>query len=95
MCGPIYPAIRWPGRPAKAKKSNNIKCLSREAFQDCGRDHVQALVCKHAGLPGNCTTHGLRKAFAFRHALNGATAPELMAWHGWKTIGQAQLHSAT
>jgi hypothetical protein len=34
----------------------------------------------------------LRKASAVRHALNGATAPELMAWHGWKTIGEAQRY---
>jgi len=48
--------------------------------------------CKDAGLPGDCTTHGLRKASAIRHALNGATAPELMAWHGWKTIGEPQCY---
>ena len=48
--------------------------------------------CKKAGLPPHCTTHGLRKASAIRHALNGATAPELMAWHGWKTIGEAQRY---
>jgi integrase len=34
--------------------------------------------CKNAGLPG-CTPHGLRKASAVRHALNGASAFELMA----------------
>ena len=27
-----------------------------------------------------------------RHALNGASAFELMAWHGWKTIGEAQRY---
>ena len=39
-----------------------------------------------------CSAHGLRKAAAVRHALNGATAPELMAWFGWKTIGEAQRY---
>jgi hypothetical protein len=34
----------------------------------------------------------LRKASAIRHALHGATAHELMAWHGWKTIGEAQRY---
>ena len=38
----------------------------------------------------HCSSHGLRKAAAVHHALNGATAPELMAWCGWKTIGEAQ-----
>jgi hypothetical protein len=44
--------------------------------------------CREAGVPGRA--HGLRKASAIRHALSGATAHELMAWHGWKTIQEAQ-----
>ncbi|MFB6448939.1 tyrosine-type recombinase/integrase [Bradyrhizobium tunisiense] len=47
--------------------------------------------CDQAGL-GHCAAHGLRKASAVRHALNGASAFELMAWHGWKTIGEAQRY---
>ena len=47
--------------------------------------------CYTANLP-HCAAHGLRKAAAIRHALNGATAPELMAWFGWKTIGEAQRY---
>jgi Phage integrase family len=46
--------------------------------------------CREAGVPGRA--HGLRKASAIRHALHGATAHELMAWHGWKTIGEAQSY---
>jgi hypothetical protein len=41
--------------------------------------------CNEAGLP-QCSARGLRKASAVRHALRGATAPELMAWHGWNSI---------
>ena len=47
--------------------------------------------CNEAGLR-HCSAHGLRKAAAVHHALNGATAPELMAWFGWKTIGEAQRY---
>jgi integrase len=47
--------------------------------------------CNEANLP-QCSAHGLRKAAAVRHALNGATAPELMAWFGWKTITEAQRY---
>jgi len=47
--------------------------------------------CDEAGLK-HCTAHGLRKAAAVHHALNGATAPELMAWYGWRTIGEAQRY---
>jgi hypothetical protein len=46
--------------------------------------------CVEADVPGHA--HGLRKASAIRHALDGATAFELMAWHGWKTIGEAQRY---
>jgi integrase len=47
--------------------------------------------CNEADLQ-HCSAHGLRKASAVRHALNGASAFELMAWHGWKTIGEAQRY---
>ncbi|MCD0421759.1 tyrosine-type recombinase/integrase [Rubrivivax sp. JA1024] len=47
--------------------------------------------CDEAELP-QCSAHGLRKAAAVLHALHGATAPELMAWFGWKTIGEAQRY---
>jgi integrase len=47
--------------------------------------------CNDAGLK-QCSAHGLRKASAVRHALNGASAFELMAWHGWKTIDEAQRY---
>jgi integrase len=47
--------------------------------------------CNQANLL-HCSAHGLRKAAAVRHALNGATAPELMAWFGWKTITEAQRY---
>jgi integrase len=47
--------------------------------------------CDQANLR-QCSAHGLRKAAAAHHALNGATAPELMAWFGWKTIGEAQRY---
>jgi integrase len=47
--------------------------------------------CDQANLH-HCSAHGLRKAAAVRHAMNGTTAPELMAWFGWKTIAEAQRY---
>jgi hypothetical protein len=44
--------------------------------------------CREARVPGRA--HGLRKASAIRLALLGATPYELMAWHGWKSIKEAQ-----
>ncbi|MEY9184648.1 tyrosine-type recombinase/integrase [Bradyrhizobium sp. USDA 313] len=46
--------------------------------------------CVEAGVPGRA--HGLRKAAAVRHALKGNTAFQLMAWFGWRTIGEAQRY---
>src|SRR5262245_10341064 len=47
--------------------------------------------CNEAGLK-HCTAHGLRKCAAVMHALKGATAPQLMAWFAWRTIGEAQRY---
>ena len=62
------------------------KPFSASGFGNWFRDR-----CNEAGLP-QCAAHGLRKAAAVRHALNGATAPELMAWFGWKTLAEAQRY---
>jgi len=66
--------------------TENRKPFTAAGFGNWFRDR-----CDEAGLP-QCSAHGLRKAAAVRHALNGATAPELMAWFGWKTIGEAQRY---
>jgi integrase len=47
--------------------------------------------CDEAGLT-HLAAHGLRKSAAVHHALNGASAFELMAWFGWRTIGEAQRY---
>jgi integrase len=50
--------------------------------------------CAEAGLEPGLAPHGLRKASARRHAENGATVSELMAWHGWKSMNEAALYTA-
>jgi integrase len=49
--------------------------------------------CDKAGIPKGYLCHGLRKAAATRFAMNGATAHELMAWFGWKTVEEAQRYT--
>jgi integrase len=66
--------------------TENGKPFSAAGFGNKFRDW-----CDQANLR-HCSAHGLRKAAAVHHALNGATAPELMAWFGWKTIGEAQRY---
>jgi hypothetical protein len=74
-------------------KTDQLAFLATEKgkpFTPAGFGNWFADRCTEAGVPGRA--HGLRKASAVRHALLGATAPELMAWFGWKTIGEAQRY---
>ena len=91
---PLLPAL--VAELALLPKSEQLTFLLTESGRPFKNAHSFGAMfkrwCKGAGLPNNCTTHGLRKASAIRHALNGATAPELMASHGWKTIGEAQRY---
>ncbi len=52
------------------------------------------LWCDAAGLPKRCTVHGLRHAGAYRLANDGATAHQIMAWTGHKTLSQVQRYTA-
>jgi integrase len=75
-------------------KTEQLAFLTTERgkpFSAAGFGNKFRELCDAAGLP-HCAAHGLRKAAAVRHAMNGATAPELMAWFGWKSIGEAQRY---
>ena len=48
--------------------------------------------CQEAGLPERCSAHGLRKAAAAYHADLGASASELMAVFGWKSLRVAETY---
>ncbi|PAY05430.1 hypothetical protein CK489_29035 [Bradyrhizobium sp. UFLA03-84] len=50
-------------------------------------------LCRDAGLPERCTSHGLRKAAATYLAELGFTDHQLMAWFGWTSISQAQVYT--
>ena len=50
--------------------------------------------CDAVGLP-DCSSHGLRKACARRLIEAGATAHEMMAVTGHKTIAEAQRYAET
>jgi hypothetical protein len=46
-----------------------------------------------AGLPDNCTAHGVRKAAAVRAAINGATSKQLQAMFGWMSGVEADHYT--
>ncbi len=48
--------------------------------------------CNEAGLP-HCSAHGLRKAAAARLAERGATAHEIMAITGHKTLEEVERYT--
>lgn len=64
------------------------KPFSSDGFGNWFKDQ-----CVAAGLPANCSAHGLRKASATRAAENGATAHQLMSMFGWRTIKEAELYT--
>ena len=49
-------------------------------------------VCNEAGVEDR-SAHGLRKFAATQHANHGATAHGLMAWFGWKSLGEAERYT--
>tara|TARA_Y100001970_G_scaffold232807_2_gene289933 strand:- start:4267 stop:4563 length:297 start_codon:yes stop_codon:yes gene_type:complete len=49
--------------------------------------------CKEAGLPDNCTIHGLRKAAAGRLAEIGCTTHQIMAITGHKTMKEVDRYT--
>src|SRR4029077_18985012 len=55
--------------------------------------HWFQINCGAAGVPRGFSAHGLRKLSATRHANAGATAHELMAWFGWKTLEEAERYT--
>jgi integrase len=50
--------------------------------------------CNEAGIPVGYAAHGLRKLAATRLADNGATAHQLKAWFGWKSLRQAEIYTS-
>lgn len=50
-------------------------------------------MCDEAGVPKGYSAHGLRKASATRLAELGATAHQLMSWHGWATLREPERYT--
>jgi integrase len=89
---PILPILQ--AEIDRLPKSNQLAFLLTERgkpFSAAGFGNKFREWCDQANLR-HCSAHGLRKAAAVRHALNGATAAELMAWFGWKSISEAQRY---
>ena len=80
-----------------ATPTNNLTFITTKTGRPfSGNDFSEAFATwvAAAGLPRRCTAHGLRKAGAIRAAMAGATAPQLMAYGGWKSIKEVQRYIA-
>jgi integrase len=89
---PILPALQVEiDRLPKSAQLAFLLTEQGKPFSAAGFGNKFREWCDQANLH-HCSAHGLRKAAAVRHALNGATAAELMAWFGWKSISEAQRY---
>jgi integrase len=62
-----------------------------QPFSDAGFGNWFRDRCVEAGVPGRA--HGLRKAGATIAANHGATAHQLMAMFGWRTLKMAEQYT--
>jgi integrase len=89
---PILPELR---QVLDASKLGDLTFLVTEygvPFTDAGFGNWFRRTCDDAGLTG-CTAHGLRKAAATSLAEAGASAHQLMAWFGWKSLKEAERYT--
>jgi len=93
--------ITAPLRDAiEAAREANIVSLDNYVLTRFGKPFTQKSIshwfserASMAGLPRECTAHGVRKALAKILADNGATSSELKATFGWTTSKLADLYT--
>lgn len=82
---PLAAALEaWPGKDLVYLVTEYGKPYSTAGFGNWFRDR-----CREAGL-AHCSAHGLRKAGSTRAAEAGATAHQLMAMFGWRSLSEAE-----
>lgn len=89
---PIIPALQQELAAAPAGDLTFLVTAHGRPFSIAGFGNKMRQWCDEAGLP-HCSAHGLRKAGAVRAAENGATAHQLQAIFGWKTLSEAQRYT--
>lgn len=91
---PILPVLAEAidARPAKGDHFAYLETSFGKPFTAKGFGTQFKKWCKLSGLP-HCSAHGLRKAAATIAAENGATAHQLMAIFGWRSISQALVYT--
>ncbi len=88
---PVLPALQ---QIIDASRCGDLTYLVNNlgrSFSDAGFGNKFRDWCVEAGVPGRA--HGLRKAGATIAANNGATAHQLMAMFGWRTLKMAEQYT--
>ena len=90
---PIHPALERAMRAGPAKGvyligDHNGRPIAAASLTRLIRRAVGA-----AGLPDRCKPHGLRKAILRRLAEHGATAKQIAAVSGHKTLGEVERYT--
>ena len=89
---PILPSLRISIDACPSDHETYLVTAFGQSFTVNGFGNWFRKRCDEAGLP-HCSAHGLRKAGATIAAVRGATANELMAIFGWKSLKQAELYT--
>lgn len=91
---PIFPELR---ASIDATKTGDLAFITAERGRPfaspVGFGARFRIWCNEAGLPRECTAHGVRKAGATIAANSGASARELMAMYGWSRISMAEQYT--
>lgn len=93
---PIIPELQ---EAIEAARSSNLVSLENYVLTKWGKpfsskslSHWFSERAKMAGLPAECTAHGVRKSLAVTLAERGASSSELKATFGWTTSKLADLY---
>jgi integrase len=88
---PILPQLETVLAASPCGRLTFLETEFKQPFTTKGLGNWFGDKCFKAKVPGRA--HGLRKAGATIAAENGATAHQLMAIFGWKTLQQAELYT--
>lgn len=91
---PIHPELRMTLKAHSRAHHVIIATAFGRPFTEKGYGQWMAKAIERAGLPSECVTHGLRKAGARRLAEHGATAKEIAAITGHRTLKEVARYTA-
>jgi integrase len=91
---PIHPELRAALNAHPRTQHIIIPTAFGRPFSERGYGQWMAKAIERAGLPRECVTHGLRKAGARRLAEHGATAKEIAAVTGHRTLKEVARYTA-